>query len=122
EVDNLELFSDTSLASLSTTSAPYQSLRLPDCEDVKFPHLLINPTHFAVTQAAAKVKDKITELKPIKMLLVKITPDTQMQYVALTAAGAEYYSFLLNSVTSDANAPAYAIISSEGDALHTSDN
>ena len=47
--------------------------------------------------ATAATELTLQQLKPIKMLLVKMMPDNKAQYLACTAAGAEYYSFLLNN-------------------------
>lgn len=101
----------------------YQALQLPECQDIKQPELIFCQKHFAVMQEAAKKNaTALEELKPIKLLLVKIMPDRNMEYLACTAHGANYYSRLLNDDSLTEKDPAYALMTVEGEILCTSNN
>lgn len=100
----------------------YQLLRLPGCDDIKQPNLLFCQDHFKVLETAPSVENQFTQLKPINVLLVKIMPDHQTQYLACTAAGAEYFSFLLKNDLVTEKYPAYALMTTDGDILSTSKN
>lgn len=101
----------------------YVPIKLPNCEQLKHPELLFRADLFAVTKDANNnTNEPISELKPINMLLVKIMPDQSMQYCACTAAGGEYYSYLINNNLLTKTDPAYAIITTDGAILSMSNN
>lgn len=123
EKDNLETIFNLNIH----PTQRYQTPKLPDCDGIKQPALLMCQEHFAVTQQSklnkkSKTDNTIEQLKPIKMLLVKIMPNNKMQFVACTAAGAEYYSFLMNNNMLTEKDPAYALITTEGEVLHANNN
>ena len=126
---------------ISSTQQRYQAVQLSGCKDIKQPELLLCPRHFNVIKtlkadgktdkskaegdtekSKAESDSEIEQLKDIKMMLVKIMPNNQMQYLACTASGAEYYSFLLNNEVLSEKDPSYALVSIEGKVLHTSNN
>jgi hypothetical protein len=102
----------------------YKQLQLPNCQDIVHPALFFCQQHFAVfKQAASKAStSNLEQLKPIKILLVKVTPENDMKYLACTAAGAEYYSCQLNNNKFSVNDPAYVMLTIDGDILCISDN
>lgn len=101
-------------------STRYRPIKLPECDDIRQPELLFCQSHFAVTENAET--DKLEQLKPIKMVLVKIMPEGKAQYLACTAAGADYYALLLNNHSLGRNDPAYVLMTTEGDILSASNN
>ncbi|GAB4222745.1 MAG: hypothetical protein Tsb005_15550 [Gammaproteobacteria bacterium] len=122
--DSLTAAFDTKLRN---PAARYQYLQLPKCNDIKLPELLICPEHFAVTKIkrtneVSQTLNTIEQLKPIKLLLIKFMPDGRQQYLACTAAGAEYYSFLINNERLSDKQPRYALVTTDGDILQTSNN
>lgn len=102
------------------TAFDYPVLSLPQCEQIRHPGLHFNKEHFAVTEAAQQEKT-LGQLKPIHMLLVKIE-EGNTEYLACTAAGAEYYSWLLQHTGQKNAYPAYVLLSTEGDILEMSNN
>lgn len=100
------------------------SVPLPGCENIKQPKLIFCPAHFSAFQKKGPRKNDtgIEQLKPIKMLLVEIRPGKEAQFLACTAAGAEYYSFLMRNTNIKNNDSAYMLISTEGEVLQMSNN
>ncbi len=116
QADNL-----TTIFNKSGSAQLYQLLRLPGCDDIKHPELLFCPHHFIVTQQQ-KSGSELAELKKITNLLVRIMPDNQMQFVACTAAGMEYYAEQIKKNKLTDKYPAYTIMSTNGAIFRTSNN
>lgn len=104
------------------TEQRYQYLQLPNCNAIKQPELLFNPIHFNVTQGANNKNSEITELKPIETILVQISPDQKLQFLACTDTGVETYTYLVNNIFLTEKDPCYAIINKNGEILHQSNN
>ncbi len=100
----------------------YQQLALPHCDNIKLPDLRFLPAHFAVTNLGIQEPGKLTELKPINQLLIRILPNSSIQYVACTAAGLEFYSNQIQQQSFTEGSPAFAIVSLDGTILSRSNN
>lgn len=114
ETDNLKNIFD------KKSQENYHSLLLPGCDSIRQPEFIYNPGNFSVTENANK--KILTQLKPIDTMLVKILPDKSMEYLACTDASLEYFSCMMTNNKLTTEFPAYALVTTSGNILHTSNN
>jgi hypothetical protein len=102
-------------------SKRYQLLSFTRCNGMRLPKLIFCKEHHSPI-ASSKESSAITFLKPIRMLLVSIAEGNQYQFLAITAAGGEFFAHEIDRLNSSAPKQTYAIIGQNGGVLYASNS
>ncbi len=105
-------------------SSEYQQLTLKGCQHLSLPPLLIRPQDFYPLKSTPSnmANDPLQALKPIKVLLLRMTNYNDLQFLACTTAGAEFFYHQITNLNSQGNKVTYALIGIDSNLLLTSKN
>ena len=97
----------------------YQDLKFSRCQALKTPKLLLCKKHFMPLAGNYKSYE-ITQLKPIRMLLVYFHTNAEYEFLAISAAGSEYFVNEINRLNTASPHHTYAIIGLGASILYAS--